>query len=384
MLQEAVARTGIRQGTFVDFFAGSGVVSRLAKALGYRTIANDWEPYTREINGAYIGCNAPPEFRRLGAATGLGGAEAVFAALNDLPPRVGYVTRHLCPRDDQQPDPQVDRLFFTRRNGSRIDAMRAQIRDWEEAGLLNPAERSFLLASLLYGASYVSNTSGVFKGFHRGWGGATGTALYRILAELRLSPPRTLDNGQANRVTALDAQALAATLAAEDEPVDLAYLDPPYNQHPYGSNYHVLNTIALGDQPPVGTAIGRRDKAAIRQDWRTGRRSAYNYRREAAPALEQLLATVQSRYLLLSYSTDGLIPVESVLAAACRRGPARAITRRYKRYRVSSQRYSARGYNVEFVLIIPGDARPAPGRAAELAEQIRRAEEGDDADTDRG
>ena len=25
--------------------------------------------------------------------------------------------------------------------------------------------------------------------------------------------------------------------------LDLVYLDPPYNQHPYGSNYFMLNTI---------------------------------------------------------------------------------------------------------------------------------------------
>ena len=36
--------------------------------------------------------------------------------------------------------------------------------------------------------------------------------------------------------------------------MDIAYLDPPYNQHPYGSNYHVLNTVAVWDKP-AGPAL---------------------------------------------------------------------------------------------------------------------------------
>lgn len=365
LLREAIEQTGVRSGTFVDYFAGSGVVSRLAKWLGFRVISNDWEPYTSAINGAYIACNHAPAF------PALGGASAVFDWLNHLAPIEGYVRRHLCPRSDQWYDPAVDRLFYTRWNGGRIDAMREQIDAWERQGLLRDDERAFLLAPLLYGASYVSNTSGVFKGFHRGWGGATGTALYRILSEIHLTPPRTIDNGQANRVTALNAVDLAERLEEFGPGCDIAYLDPPYNQHPYGANYHVLNTIALWDHPSVSPVItGLGDKSAIRKDWRTERRSAYNYRAEALPALEQLLNAVRSRFILISYSTDGLIPLPALIGLACRRGQTEVLTRRYKRYRVSSQRYSSAGHNVEFVLIIDGISSPDPARAAALTARI--------------
>jgi adenine-specific DNA-methyltransferase len=170
----------------------------------------------------------------------------------------------------------------------------------------------------------------------------------------------------------MDAQALAEQLA-DDGGVDLAYLDPPYNQHPYGANYHVLNTIALGDQPPFGPTIGLRDKSAIRTDWRTARRSAYNHRRDAFAALDQLLATVKARYILLSYSTDGLIGLESLVDAACRRGDTTVLTDRYKRYRVSAQRYSRRPHTVELVLIIDAKRQARPGCDAQILDQIRRA-----------
>jgi len=185
----------------------------------------------------------------------------------------------------------------------------------------------------------------------------------------------TRSNDQENLVTALDAQQLAEHLDDVASPCDLAYLDPPYNQHPYGSNYHVLNTIALGDQPPIGPTIGGfGDKSAIRRDWRTARRSAYNSRREALPALERLLDSIRSRFILLSYSTDGLIPVQSLVEAACRRGAASAVVRRYKRYRVSAQRFSRRAFNVEFVLIVDARARPRPEQAAALVAEVYGAE----------
>lgn len=345
LITEAIAQTGQNDGLFVDFFAGSGVVSRLAKTLGFAVVANDWEPYAKEINTAYVGCNEPPEF------AGLGGYETAFETLNGLPPIEGYITRYYCPKDDSDPDPRRERMFFTRRNGMAIDAMRERIAEWEDRGLLSSLERAFLLAPFLYAASYVSNTSGVFKAYHNGWGGQTRTALYRILSEIRLNPPVLFDNGRINTVTMLDAQELAERIEC-----DIAYVDPPYNQHPYGSNYHLLNTIALWDKLQVEECIlanGRMvNKSAIRTDWRTERRSAYNYRATALGAFTRLIFTIRARFILVSYSTDGIIPLDELICVLRDRGRVTSVSQQYKRYRVSSQRYSHRSHNVEHVWIV--------------------------------
>ena len=134
--------------------------------------------------------------------------------------------------------------------------------------------------------------------------------------------------------------------------IDIAYLDPPYNQHPYGSNYHVLNSVVLWDKPPLDRRIGRGTKAAIRLDWRTERRSAYNYKDEAVRAYRRLLDTINARHILTSYSTDGMIPLEELLRANVHRGHVSIEMQGYKRYRVSSQRFSKKPMNVEFVLIV--------------------------------
>ncbi len=328
-------------GTLLDMFAGSGVVSRFAKTLGYRVIANDWEPYAKAINTCYIACNSEPPF------TALGGYQAAIDLLNNLPPRVDWVTEHLCPRNDVNYDVAIDRMFYMRKNGVRIDAIRHQIKQWKDAGIIGNTEEACLLAPLLYQVCYTSNTSGVFKGFHNGWGGQTQTALYRIAGDLQLSPAILLDNQLNNEVFCGDAQRIA-----EELQVDVAYLDPPYNQHPYGSNYHVLNSVTLWDKPTLSKTITPGTKSAIRTDWRTERRSAYNYKGEAENAYRDLIQTLNARFIMTSYSTDGTIPLENILRANVERGSVRIEMCEYKRYRVSTQRFSTKPINVEFIVVV--------------------------------
>lgn len=370
LLQQSIEYTEVdpAKATFLDLFAGSGVVARMAKRLGFRVIANDWEPYAFDINACHVGCNRAPEFRELG------GYESALAWLNSLEPREDWITRHLCPDDDIEFDVSRDRMFYTRANGMRMDAMRDQIELWDHQGLLTTAEKSCLLAPLLYQASYTSNTSGVFKAFHRGWGGQTGTALYRILSEIELKPALFCDNGQDNEVYQLDCHQLVQYLASERIPVDIAYLDPPYNQHPYGSNYHVLNSLSLWDKPTVTPKIEGRNKSAIRDDWRTERRSAYNYRSEAWRAYAAMMDVMDARYILTSYSTDGMIPLEGMVSTCIDKGHTEVFCRPYKRYRVSSQRFSAKPINVEFVLLVDSRRRHRGGSVEALCDRIRHAE----------
>lgn len=369
MIARGIQATGLQGGVLVDLFTGSSTVARLAKTLGFRVVANDWEPYAYEIARGTVALNRVPDFAVLG------GAGAVFERLNALAPFHGYVARHLCPRDDEQPDPDRERMFFTRQNGERIDAIREQIAAWEAAGQLSADERAFLLSALIYSVSYVSNTSGVFKGFHAGWGGQTATALYRIRSLLQLRLPVLFDNGQPNVAWREDAQSLARDLPDRlGRRPDIVYVDPPYNQHPYGSNYHVLNTVALWDKPPLEPRIrvaGRiRDKSAIRKDWRTERRSPYNSAKAALPAFRALLDALTTRWILVSYSTDGNMPLAGMLGALAERGALRVLTRRYKRYRVSTPRMSPRPHTVEFLAVLDTEGKAATARVEDLLGQI--------------
>lgn len=345
LIRKAIARTGVESGTFCDVFSGSTVVSRLAKTLGFSVIANDWEHYAEHLGIAYIKCNSAPPFHAFG------GADYAIHRLNSLEPVKGYISDHYCPQSDEEYDVQLERMFYTQENGRRIDSMREQIAEWKESSLIDLDEESVLLSSLIFQSAYCSNTSGVFKGFHKGWGGATKTAWYRIRSLLTLRTPVFWDNGCVNRVYRMDASALA-----DEVECDIAYLDPPYNQHQYGSNYHLLNTVALWDKPVVGTNFELRSKtngkSAIRQDWLTERRSLYCYRSTACEAFRELVMKLRSRFILVSYSTDGIITFEEMLRILRQRGRISLVTQRYKRYRVSSQRPSLKSHNIEFVAIV--------------------------------
>ncbi len=327
LIGQALAATGIAPGrsTFVDAFAGSGVVSRFAKQVGFAVVSNDWEPYAEALNTAAIACEGPP------ACSALGGYDAAIRTLNALPGTDGWVTAHLCPADDLAPDPVHERLFYRRATGRRLDAIRAQIATWQASGAIDAA--------------------------------SNGTALHRILADLQLQPQRFLATGRAHRVYAVDAVALGTQLTTTP---DVVYLDPPYNQHPYASNYHVLNSLVVWDQPALPPPTARGWKAAIRPDWRQ-RKSAFNDRRGAAAAFAALFDRFDAPWLLVSYSTDGTLPLERLVALAAGHGAVRAFCRRYKRYRTSPTRPSPRPRNVEFVLAIDRRRRAEDGGAAALA-----------------
>ena len=348
LIGAVISKTGLdpARSDFIDLFAGTGVVSRYAKSLGFRVVANDWEPYSALLNRCYVETQTSPTY--------FGGEDyaAVLDRLNRLPPVEGWVTKHLCPDDDQHYDVRRDRMFYQRKNGMRIDAIREEIAAWQASNWLSQSQAACLLAPLLYSSCYNSNTSGVFKGFHNGWGGQTGTALYRIAGDLVLRPATFFDNGQANAVICDDAQNVASDLNTYSKRVALAYIDPPYNQHPYGSNYHVLNSVGLWDKPSLTPKItGHGDKSAIRLDWRTARRSAYNHKDLASAAYAELLRSLDVPWIATSYSTDGFIPLLDLVRANQAVGRVTAFTQGYKRYRVSSRRFSEKPMNVEVVLL---------------------------------
>lgn len=358
LIGSAIDRTGVRGGTFFDAFAGSGVVSRMAKVRGFQVVANDWEPYCRFINGAYVSLNHLPDFRNFG------GPSRFFNHLNNLPGSCGYIATHYCPADDESPDYDSERMFFTQENGRRLDAMREEIARLRNDGLLDDKEQDAALASLIFATGWCSNTSGVFKGFHRGWGGATRTAWYRIRKPVGVRAPVLWDNGCENLTLQEDAKALAPSV-----PCSIAYLDPPYNQHQYGANYHLLNTMALWDKPKIAPRFSpgvRGIKAAIRLDWRTARNSAFCRRGQAEEELGALVESLRADWVLLSYSTDGIIPMERLVEILGSAGRLSWVYRPYKRYRVSTQRPSPRGHNLEFVLIVERGAPRDPKSTASI------------------
>ncbi len=272
-----------------DLFSGSGVVARLLKRHSELLCANDLERYSAIVNQCYLTDREDfPEAR----------FEAAFARAQKRllePLQEGLISRNYAPGDDGDIRPG-ERAFYTWENARIIDTLRAFI-DTVDEDL-----RPFFLAPLLSEASIHSNTGGVFKGFYKDsatgvgkFGGNGENALTRILGKIELQRPVLSRFSCESRVFQTDANALAAALPE----LDLAYLDPPYNQHPYGSNYFMLNVIAENTlSGPLSRVSG------IPAGWN---RSDYNKPARALCALEGLIRDVPARYVLISYNSEGFI-----------------------------------------------------------------------------
>ena len=197
-----------------------------------------------------------------------------------------------------------------------------------------------LSGPLLSEASIHANTAGVFKGFYKNrttglgqFGGTGADALSRIRGEIRLDAP-VLSNFECEcEVIRGDANTAARHLRG----FDLAYVDPPYNQHPYGSNYFMLNLLVRYERP---TSISR--VSGIPTDWQ---RSGYNVRAKAMPLLRQLLDTLDAPFLLVSFNNEGFIAPDRMRAMLNDLGTVDVIETPYNAFR-GSRNFNNRSIHV--------------------------------------
>ena len=356
LIQKTLSTSSCTKGMrFLDLFSGSGVVSRLGRLMGFQVISNDWEEYARILGESHLSLCREDLSRLFGSESEL---HSLLEMINNLPPlpeERGYMSRYYAPShmDIQKADYRRERLFYTRENALRIDSIRSFIEDRYPAGKDETTDESrYLLISLLLGeASKHTNTSGVFKAYHKGFGGHGKDALNRILAPINLPFPQLPTGLSPAEVHCMDANRLARELP----PVDIAYLDPPYNQHQYGSNYHILNTIALWDRIPAPLELNGkgvlREKAAIRKDW-IKTRSPYCYRGQAEEAFRDVLDNLDAGRILISYSNDGLIPFETMMDICENKGRVSIVSNEYTKFRGGRQSNSRLHSNIEFVLVI--------------------------------
>jgi adenine-specific DNA-methyltransferase len=321
-IQRKVERRGIT-GTAVDPFSGTASVGHRLKGLGFRVTASDIMTYGYVFARAYVQAPTLPGAGGLShEVLALEGRDEpsfgdVVAYLNGLGPLPDFVHRHFSP--DGAGGREHGRMYFTPENAARIDHIRNRIEEWRRGGAIDDDTFHLLLAALLEAADAVANTTGVYASFVKSWQA-------NARRRLRLKVP-AIHPGNGCRAERMDALALAAEL----EPFDLLYLDPPYNNRQYPAYYHVPEIIAEGwfdGEPELRGKTGLGPDDDKRSDWsRAGRCEA---------AFEALIATAPWRHVVMSYSDEGIIPeptIERVLKAYGRRDTYRRYSRSYKRYR---------------------------------------------------
>jgi adenine-specific DNA-methyltransferase len=293
-IAEEVAAVTPPGGTVLDLFSGSGVVSHRLKSLGYVVSANDTAPYSLPVNRANL------EFDPETLAARYRGHEGYLAFLNGLespPPGREYFSRYY----SENPDAKYPRLYYTRRNGLFIDAVLDEL--WKDP---DADRRDLVLSDLLYKMSKHVNTSGHFKTFHKEFGGVRNKHdVARVTAPIVLEWPEP-PPGPRGVATRSD-----ATLCLEraGRTWECVYLDPPYGQHQYSANYHLLEYACL----PLERRYVPRNSQVSGIDPKLYK-SPYCLKNKCLPALRRLIgvAATRARAVVVSLNTRGFVSLDQM------------------------------------------------------------------------
>lgn len=334
------ARLQGRKIRALDLFSGSGFVSRLLKRHSSLIAANDLESYARSVSECYLPdwdsrllAEAAGHVRRLNEAAA-GGAE-----------HPGFIRELYSPKDDEAIQ-FGERVFYSSDNARRLDFYT------QELQLLPPEIQTLLMGPLISQASIHANTGGVFKGFYKDkntgigkFGGAAGDATSRILAPIELETPVTSLARGSHRVYQEDANCLATMI---DE-FDLVYIDPPYNQHPYGSNYFMLNLLVDYKRPTEVSHV-----SGIPTGWN---RSGYNVRKKSLALLTDLFEKLPARFLLVSFNSEGYVSIDEIRHSLERYGTIDEMALPYNTFRASRNLWDRNIHVTEHLFLLDREGR---------------------------
>ena len=284
--------------TVVDLMAGTGLVARALRKEGFSVIASDVMTYSYHHLNVHLKLSAPPQFQRLPVSNPSPDTvqqnryEFVLEVLNDLDPVKGFFYNEFSPEGKPKEDVPA-RRYFSAENAGKIDAIRSKINEWLDGELLSDVEESLLKHTLMMAVNEVANISGTYGHY---LASLNRNARQRI--ELR---PVEFEksNPDGHQVYLGFAEELAGDIVA-----DLCYIDPPYMKRQYAANYHILETIARGDEPDAN------GKSGLRDWW--DQHSKLCTKTRGLDSLKTILSSMDCPLFLVSYSEDGLFTLEQL------------------------------------------------------------------------
>jgi adenine-specific DNA-methyltransferase len=283
----------LSQLIFCDLFAGTGIVGRNFKSLVKQVIANDVEFYSYILNRNYIGNHKAFKIQNK------------IDILNNLEGKEGFIFENYAENGSE------GRLYFTAENGKKIDIIRQQIEQWKANREISSDEYYFLLASLIESADKVANTASVYGAYLKK---IKKSAQKKLVLQLANFEETTCSHQVFNE----DSNTLIHKIKG-----DILYLDPPYNARQYGSNYHLLTTIAKYD------TFSPQGKTGLRDYYR----SSYCRKNEVQKSFEDLIKNANFKYIFLSYNNEGLMSENEVKNMMSRYGIYSLKTTNYQRFK---------------------------------------------------
>jgi len=291
-----------------DLFAGTGIVTYRFRKEGAIVIANDAELYSSCIAQAFNTGTYSDNVE-----TAILTINALLESQNWDEMEPGYITKNYSPYDD------CERMFFTVNNAKKIDFVRRYL-DSHRANYSDD-EYNFLLASLLVSADAVGNVAAVY-----------GCYLKKFKAtakkDLRLIPIHT-DRSLVKSESKTTHKPVEKFYKEEDTMMDIAYIDPPYNERQYSKNYFPLNQITKSPSVLENEEL-LTGKTGIPVDCYS---SPFCRKRTALSAFEDLIKNVNSEYVFISYNTEGIVAKNDFIRMMEPYGTVSVVERTYKRFK---------------------------------------------------
>lgn len=271
--------------TVIDLFSGTSRVGHALQNEGIKVISNDMNKYAYIIAQTYV--QADPEDEEIK------NLPKIIKDLNDIPPKQkpGWFTKTYCQNS----------RFFQEKNGMKIEAIREKIEEMHmhccfgedsfDGSIKINLIKAILLTSLMEAADRVDSTCGIQMAYLKDWSKRS----YKDL-ELRI-PKFSKGKGAAFLGNAKDLAKF---------PVDLAYIDPPYNQHNYRGNYHIWETICLWDKPEVyGKAQKRVDVKTVK--------SGFNSKKQIFNEFKEVIDNLSAKKALISFNNEGYLSKNEIM-----------------------------------------------------------------------
>jgi adenine-specific DNA-methyltransferase len=309
--------------SFCDLFSGTASVGAHFKKKGYAVTANDIQYYSYVLSKQYIENNTLPKFANLVGIVPqletidiLFRSKAVCSYLSALPGIPGFIYNNYCLGGTK--GKEFERQYFSDNNGFRCDAIRQQIEHWYQLQKITTPEYFFLLASLLESVDKCANTASVYGAFLK-------QLKLSAQKDFVLQPALTIVSTQNNLVYNADANKTISSIKG-----GILYLDPPYNQRQYATNYHILETIARYDNPQVLGKSGLREYA--------NEKSVYCSRPKVKAIFKDLVAQADVQYIFLSYNNEGLLTHTDIEEVLSSRGTYSCYTKSYPRFKADKDK----------------------------------------------
>jgi adenine-specific DNA-methyltransferase len=313
-IYSVIEKNNIEKGTFCDIFSGTTNVAKFFKHKGFKLISNDFMTYSYVFQRAYIQNNTEPKFRGLKNLISKPNLLKVITYLNFLKGKKGFIFNNYCL--DGTVDSEYQRNYFSAENAKKIDAIRDKIEVWHASKLIRDDEFYILLAALLEVIPSVSNIAGTYGAFLK-------KNDQRMFKPIILAMPRIIKSKIRNNCYQEDANKLIRKISC-----DVLYIDPPYNERQYATNYHILESIAVWDKQLSDNKTGLRPYQH--------QKSKYCYAGTCIQSFKDLIDHAKCKYILMSYNTDGIIPHKDILKILRKRGKLNMYAKSYRRYKSNS------------------------------------------------